>query len=151
MSLRVFHIVFVIFSILLCLGVGAWGISQYATSHVVWGIPAAVAAVLASCILAIYALRVWRKLKAISLGRTSVFLNMFILFLVTVVQSQAVACPSCYGDPESSAAEGMNAAILLLFGVTGSVVGGVVAFFLAMRKRSVLARLSSLDNTTTLN
>ena len=45
------------------------------------------------------------------------------------------ACPMCYGDPQSSSAEGMNMAIVSLLGVTGSVLAGVVAFFLFLRRR----------------
>ena len=57
---------------------------------------------------------------------------------VHLISSNVLGCPSCYGDPNSSATQGMNIAILSLLGVTGSVLGGVVAFFLYMRHRSLM-------------
>jgi len=57
---------------------------------------------------------------------------------VHLISSSALCCPSCYGDPNSSATQGMNIAILSLLGVTGSVLGAVLAFFLYMRHRSLM-------------
>ena len=48
------------------------------------------------------------------------------------------ACAVCFGDPESAMTHGANLAILTLMGVTGGVLGGIVAFALRMRKRSKL-------------
>lgn len=48
------------------------------------------------------------------------------------------ACAVCFGDPESPMTDGINLAILTLVGVTGSVLGGFVAFFLHLRKRARL-------------
>ena len=45
------------------------------------------------------------------------------------------ACPACYGDPQSSMTDGLNMAIVSLLGVTGSVLAGMAAFFLFLRRR----------------
>ena len=55
--------------------------------------------------------------------------------LVAVTQA-SMACPSCYGAPDSSMTEGMNMAILSLLGITGGVLAGFVAFFVYLRKRA---------------
>ena len=47
----------------------------------------------------------------------------------------AQACPNCYGDPQSPLTDGINMAIVSLLAVTGSVLGGVMAFFLFLRRR----------------
>jgi len=59
-----------------------------------------------------------------------------VALLFASVQS-AAACPSCYGDPDSSMTSGMNAAILILLGITGTVLAGVTIFFVYLRKRWV--------------
>jgi hypothetical protein len=58
------------------------------------------------------------------------------------------ACPNCYGDPESPLTDGMNMAIISLLGVTGSVLGGFIGFFLFLRRRF---RLFSEQSSNKLN
>ena len=48
----------------------------------------------------------------------------------------ARACPSCYGAADSSMTDAMNMAIFSLLGVTGSVLVGLVAFFVYLRRRA---------------
>jgi hypothetical protein len=48
----------------------------------------------------------------------------------------ANACPSCYGDPDSPMTHGMTMAILSLLGITATVLGGLVLFFLYLRHRT---------------
>lgn len=59
--------------------------------------------------------------------------GFMMLFHATVT-----ACPTCYGAPGSPMTDGMNMAILSLLGITGGVLTGVVAFFLYMRRRSMM-------------
>jgi hypothetical protein len=47
----------------------------------------------------------------------------------------AGACAVCYGAPASSETAGLNAAILFLLGIVGVVQAGLVAMFLAIRRR----------------
>ncbi|RMG69090.1 MAG: hypothetical protein D6715_00590 [Calditrichaeota bacterium] len=44
------------------------------------------------------------------------------------------ACPVCYGKVEGPTNAAINAAILLLIGITGLVLGGIAGFFLRMRR-----------------
>lgn len=48
----------------------------------------------------------------------------------------AVACATCYGDPEAPMTQGLNAAILFLVGVIGLVQVGIVKVVWDIRKRS---------------
>jgi heme/copper-type cytochrome/quinol oxidase subunit 2 len=52
------------------------------------------------------------------------------------VETRVLACPVCYGDNESAEVEGARWAIFFLLGVTGTVLSGVVAFVVHIRRRS---------------
>jgi hypothetical protein len=78
-----------------------------------------------------------------------VFLGITLVVLVTaLLPSVVLSCASCYGNPDSSATEGMNMAILSLLGVTGGVLAAFGAFFLHLmrRARRLQERLSSMMN-----
>jgi len=62
------------------------------------------------------------------------FLLTGVLGLVT--GSSALACATCYGASDSPLAQGMNWGIAALLGVIGSVLAGVVAFFVHVGVRS---------------
>ena len=74
-----------------------------------------------------------------------------ILWLVTgftiAAQSSALACATCYGASDSPLAQGMNWGIATLLGVIGSVLAGVVAFFVHVGVKS--ARLNADQNSHT--
>lgn len=63
MSLRVFHIVFVVVCILLCLFVGLWGIRLYLATRAPLGIGLAAIFLISGLALTIYGQRVYEKLK----------------------------------------------------------------------------------------
>lgn len=63
-------------------------------------------------------------------------LVMFVASLAVVLSDVMMACPSCYGDSSSSEVVGMKWAIFSLLSVTGTVLVGVSAFFLYLRKRA---------------
>ena len=60
-----------------------------------------------------------------------------IVLLVVLFHYQSSACPSCYGAADSAETQGVNWAILSLLGVTGTVLCGVSAFFLYLRKKAL--------------
>ncbi|MDW8344628.1 MAG: hypothetical protein RMM51_09070 [Verrucomicrobiae bacterium] len=47
-----------------------------------------------------------------------------------------LACATCYGDPNSSHTQGMNAAILFMLAVTGLVLGGLGTVFIGFARRA---------------
>lgn len=65
-----------------------------------------------------------------------------LVFLVALLLGghAAMACPSCYGAPDSPMTEGMNMAIMSLLGITGAVLAGFVAFFVYLRRRAHMFR-----------
>jgi hypothetical protein len=66
MSLRIFHIVFVLASILLSLFVAAWGFRQYSDAGSQAGLILGCVFLLSGFALVIYGVRVFRKLKELS-------------------------------------------------------------------------------------
>jgi heme/copper-type cytochrome/quinol oxidase subunit 2 len=72
---------------------------------------------------------------------------MVAVALMTFAQA-ALACPSCFGAPDSQLTNGMNMAIVSLLGITGGVLAGFVAFFVHLRKR---ARMLQRRFATMLN
>ena len=64
-------------------------------------------------------------------------LHIIILsFIVLFVPETAQACATCFGDPNAPAAQGMNWAIITLLGVTGGVLGGVIATIISIAKKT---------------
>ena len=63
-----------------------------------------------------------------------------ILWLVSgfalVAKTSVLACATCYGASDSTLAQGMNWGIVSLLGVIGSVLAGVVAFFVHVGVKS---------------
>jgi hypothetical protein len=67
MSLRIFHLVFIALSILMCLFVGTWGVAVYSTRAASGSLGLGIACFALGAALVVYLVRVYRKLEA--LGR----------------------------------------------------------------------------------
>ena len=61
---------------------------------------------------------------------------IILLFILLFVPETADACATCFGDPSAPASQGMNWAIITLLGVTGGVLGGVIATIISIGKRT---------------
>ncbi|MCW5556289.1 MAG: hypothetical protein KIT22_00335 [Verrucomicrobiae bacterium] len=63
-----------------------------------------------------------------------------LAFLVALLHpagsSRAAACAACFGKSDSPLAHGMNAGILLLLAVIGTMLGLIASFFVFMSRRS---------------
>ena len=62
MSLKAFHIFFVTASVLMCLGVGAWGTNEYLATRSATGLGLAVACFVLGPGLIVYGFKVYKKL-----------------------------------------------------------------------------------------
>ena len=60
--------------------------------------------------------------------------------------SSVFACPVCFGAEETSMIEGTKLGILVLLGITVTVQGAFVGFFLYLRKRA--RRIADMDLDT---
>lgn len=66
MSLRIFHIVFITASVLLCLFGGVWGVRGYVANHDAMALGLGVLFLACGVALIVYGARTFRKLKEIS-------------------------------------------------------------------------------------
>lgn len=65
MSLKIFHIVFIVASILISAGVAGWGVRFYLAGGPFWALVLAVVFLALGVALVMYGLRVWVKLKEV--------------------------------------------------------------------------------------
>ena len=132
MSLKAFHIVFIIFSTLLALGTWrAWCIWV----NLVEGAPIYLAGAIASLCcrrscLVIYGVWFYRKMKRLRIYHHEGKDCRPLVFSILIVRqcAQAMACPFCYGAKDGKSTEHMAVAIWFLFGAVMSVLGGIGAF-----------------------
>ena len=67
--------------------------------------------------------------------------------LVAATSSSAFACATCYGASDSPMAQGMNWGILVLLGFIGTVLTGIVAFFVHVGRNSGRMPVPELNST----
>ncbi len=65
-----------------------------------------------------------------------------------VMVGVASACSVCFGDPDDPQSHGMNMAVLTLLGVTGSVIGSIVAVGTSIALRIRRAELAAMSIET---
>ena len=58
--------------------------------------------------------------------------------LLLALARPALACPVCFGAPDSPQVKGMQMGILVLLAITVVVLGSFAAFFLYLRRRQKL-------------
>ena len=66
MSLKAFHIVFIVLSIALAFGFSVWLLQSYARANDGWLLVGGIASILAGIALIMYCIRILRKLKNVS-------------------------------------------------------------------------------------
>jgi hypothetical protein len=59
--------------------------------------------------------------------------------------SSLLACPQCFGAEETSMIDGAKLGIIVMLGITFTVQGGFLGFFLYLRKRARLMADVDLD------
>ena len=64
------------------------------------------------------------------------FLGLIIGVVATHLPTTAQACTACMGDPNSSHAAALNAAIFLMLGCIGGVLGLLTAFGIYLYRRA---------------
>jgi len=66
------------------------------------------------------------------------FLNQLLALILFFIVDFTTACSTCYGDPNSNAARGMDMAIITLLGIIGplliAIVIGIVSIGMKSKK-----------------
>jgi hypothetical protein len=134
MSLKAFHLIFVIASILLGLGVGGWGVQEYRTQGELGPLVIGVIFFAMGIALFFYGRRMLKKTKDIG------YLALAAMFML---EQNVSACATCFGESDAPMADGMNAGIFTLLIVVGGTLMGIAGFFIYIIRRG--ARMSNLE------
>lgn len=121
MSLKIFHILFIVVSTFLSFGFAAWAFNAKTGLYCLLGI----GSILLGIALIIYGNKFFKKLTQLA-----VIISPFIYF------SKVYACAVCYGAQDSPLTKGLNVGIITLLVILTGVLSCVVFFLLGVRKRS---------------
>lgn len=127
MSLKVFHVLFITLSTLMCLGVAAWNASAWMDGGSVSHLAQAIGWAVAGVALFFYGVKFLAKFR-----RIGSLVAPALLFWA----NDALACSVCFGNPESPMTKSMVAGIWLMLGVIGSLLVGFAVLFLYWTYRS---------------
>ena len=113
MSLKAFHLFFVFIATVLCAGFGGWSIGEYRAFGNTTYLYLAIGSMVVTVALVIYFPWCVKKLKEMS---------YLLLALSLAGTSDAMACATCFGDPNSPMVKGVNSGILFLLGLITFIV-----------------------------
>ncbi|HLD69667.1 MAG TPA: hypothetical protein VJA17_02780 [Candidatus Omnitrophota bacterium] len=127
MSLKIFHIIFIIVSTLLSFGFAAWAFSYCLKMQAYFYCTLGIASIIFGIVMIVYGNKFFKKLTQLA-----VILSPFICF------SKVYACAVCYGAKDSALTKGLTVGIITLLIILSAVLTCVVVFLLGVRKRSKL-------------
>ena len=132
MSLKGFHIAFIIASVLLSAFFAAWGFQQYTVNSRPAFLVAAAGGLVAGISLIYYLLWFIKKLR-------NVRDPMIWLIALSIggASRSIFACAVCIGDRNSPQVQSANAAVLFLLVIVSMVLTAFGATFLVWRKRAM--------------
>ena len=131
MSLRAFHIVFLIVSTALSLLVGGWNFRAWRFSGDNLHLLMSIGAFLAAVGLVFYGQWFLRKIRT---TRIPPLVIVLIGFLLT--PRAAEACTVCYGEAAGPMIDGAKIGVYVLYGLVVLVQIGIISFFLVLRNRA---------------
>lgn len=125
MSLKIFHIVFIILSTVTAVGFGAWGLRHgYGALSII--------SFFAGLALIFYGQWFFKKIRKMSLA------FLVVLGSLTLSPTFLYACSVCFVDPSSQMAQGVKMSVLFLLGMVVPVLIGFAAFFAYLGRRAKL-------------
>lgn len=128
MSLRAFHIIFVIVTIALSLYVALWGIREFSEERNFGALALALLFAATAVGLMVYGKKAFIKLRDLPVAA------LFVALAVSA--NDAFACSVCYGAPGDPLVKGANNGIMLLLGIVGFVQIGFIAMFWSFWRRA---------------
>ena len=139
MSLRFFHIVFIVLSALMSLVVGIWAIDAYRTDGSATWAALAVLAFVGGGSLVVYGSRFLQKMRKLG-----------VVALVAAgtlgLPSDLLACAVCLGNTQSSLRDGMTMGILALLGFASFMIVSFAVFFIYLARKAKAASASQERN-----
>lgn len=88
------------------------------------------------------------RLAALARGRSRLGLvaGCTLACMLTTASTPLLACPNCFGAEETTLIDGTRLGILVMLGITFTVQGGFLGFFLYLRRRAKRLAEQDLDN-----
>ena len=127
MSLKAFHLVFILASTLLSAGFGAWCFRGYTETESGTLLAMGIVAFSGTGALIVYIPCFLKKLKNVS------FLAWGAILLVP---QDVWACATCFGNPDSPLVKSANAGIAFLMAVIGTLLMGFAGLFIFWIRRA---------------
>jgi hypothetical protein len=129
MSLKLFHIVFIAVSALMCLVVGLWALNAYRGDGTLSSMLLAALAFGGGGFLVVYGNRFLHRFRKLGIAG--------LLAGGTLgMPGDALACAVCLGNTDSLLRDGMNAGILALLGFAGFMIVSFATFFVYLWRKS---------------
>lgn len=120
MSLKIFHIVFIVLSSLLSLMLIGWGLQEYQNSGSHLGLLLLIVGGITLALLIPYFGWFQKKMRRLSLA--------LVAFLYLLGNPPTLwACSVCFGDPTSPMIKGVKVGVFFLIGTVASILGGISA------------------------
>ena len=129
MSLKAFHIVFVIASLALSTWFAVWCFNEGALAGGSSALVMGTIALITSFTLAIYLAWIIRKMRRLPQA-------LALALFLSVKPSSAWACAVCFGPANSAMVQSANTGILFLLGVVGTVLVGFASLFITWLVRA---------------
>ncbi len=127
MSLKIFHIIFIVVATLLSFGFAAWAFFYCLNAKDGLYCGLGIGSIVLGVALIIYGNKFFKKLTQLA-----VIISPFICF------SKVYACAVCYGALDSNLTTGLNMAIMSLLIILVGVLSCIVVFLLRFRRRAKL-------------
>ncbi len=131
MSLRAFHIFFLVVSTALSLLVGGWNFRAWRLSGDNLHLLMSIGSFLAAVGLLFYGQWFLRKIRTTRIPPLAIVLIGFLFAPRT-----AEACSVCYGEASGPMIDGAKVGVYVLYGLVVLVQFGIISFFLVLRNRA---------------
>jgi len=126
MSLKAFHLVFILASIALSVWFGVWCVNEYSFTESTGTLAMGIISFASTLGMGFYLAWFLRKSKNI---------GYIALAAALLFSNAASACPVCIGDPNSLLAKSANMAVIFMLGIVGVILVGFAGIFVVWSKR----------------
>lgn len=130
MSLKVFHIVFIVLSTVTAVGFGFWEIEAFRSGGGRGNLIIGILSLAAGVLLMTYGQWFLKKMRKMGLVLGAALGSFF------ASPEVVVACTVCFGDPQSLQSRGARMGVVALLAVVVPVLIGFALFFLYLKKKS---------------
>ncbi len=124
MSLKAFHLFFIVASILLAAGLGGWSYAQYNALGESWLLALGIGSFVTMTALIVYLPWFIKRYRAFSYLAIAA-----VLAAGSLTSTPAFACAVCFGDPNSLMVKSASTGIWLLIGIISTVLLTFIGLF----------------------